>query len=157
MSRSQKASSQRPDGSTATKRLPATPPPSSASKSMKANRSSGTKPELALRRELFRQGLRYRVGVQLVLPDRKVRPDIVFPRRKVAVFLDGCFWHGCPVHGRMPSDPTGYWRAKIGRNQRRDVLVDDELRVAGWTVVRVWEHETLLAAASRVREVVTSR
>src|SRR5262245_30802927 len=113
-------------------KLPATPPPSSATKLMKSNRSYGTKPELDLRRELFRQGMRYRVSLHIPLRDRKVRPDIVFPRRKVAVFLDGCFWHGCPKHGRMPSDPTGYWHAKISRNRDRDLAVDTQLDAAGW-------------------------
>ncbi|MFG1842918.1 very short patch repair endonuclease [Micromonospora sp. NPDC049175] len=124
---------------------------------MKANRSSSTKPELALRRELFRQGLRYRVGLRLQLQDRKVRPDIVFPRRKIAIFLDGCFWHGCPEHGRMPSDPTGYWHAKIERNRNRDVVVDGQLKNAGWTVVRIWEHELVTEAASRVKRLVLSQ
>lgn len=140
-----------------TVKLPATPPPSSASKSMKANRSSGTKPELALRRELFRQGLRYRVALQIQLQDRKVRPDIVFLRRKIAVFLDGCFWHGCPEHGRMPSDPTGYWHAKIERNRNRDTAVDSQLNDAGWTVIRVWEHEQVAEVAARVKRFVLSR
>lgn len=123
---------------------------------MKSNRSSNTKPELALRRELFRHGLRYRVGLQLILPDRKVKPDIVFTKRKVAVFVDGCFWHGCPAHGRMPSDPTGYWHAKIDRNRRRDALVDDVLRTEGWTVVRIWEHEAVPTAVERVKNVVAA-
>ncbi|WP_279636422.1 very short patch repair endonuclease [Micromonospora violae] len=138
-------------------KLPPTPPPSSATKAMRANRSSGTKPELALRRELFRHGLRYRVALQIELQQRRVRPDVVFPRRKVAVFLDGCFWHGCRDHGRMPSDPTGYWHAKIRRNRERDAAVDHQLNEAGWAVVRVWEHEMVAEAAARVRRLVLSR
>ncbi|MFF0375481.1 very short patch repair endonuclease [Actinoplanes missouriensis] len=124
---------------------------------MKANRSSGTKPELALRRELFRQGLRYRVGLQISLRDRKVRPDVVFPRRRVAVFLDGCFWHGCPIHGRMPADPTGYWHAKIEGNRNRDAVVDIQLNDAGWAVIRVWEHESATEGAARIKSLVLCR
>lgn len=138
-------------------KLPPIPPPSGATKSMKANRSSNTKPELALRREMFRQGLRYRLGLLIPLRDRKVRPDVVFPRRKIAVFVDGCYWHGCPQHGRMPKDPTGYWHAKIQRNRNRDIAVDKQLDEAGWTVVRVWEHEPAGEAAARINDVVKSR
>ncbi|WP_410810744.1 very short patch repair endonuclease [Micromonospora sp. 067-2] len=137
-------------------KLPTSPPPSNASKAMRSNRSSGTKPELALRRELFRRGLRYRIALQIRLQDRKVRPDVVFTRRRIAVFLDGCFWHGCPTHGRMPSDPTGYWHVKIARNRSRDVAVDSELSAAGWTVVRVWEHEPAAEAAERIQGIVGS-
>ncbi|WP_330440564.1 very short patch repair endonuclease [Micromonospora sp. NBC_00821] len=140
-----------------TDKLPPAPPPSAATKSMKANRSSGTKPELALRRELFRLGLRYRVGIQIRLASRKVRPDVVFPKRKVAIFLDGCFWHGCPLHGRMPTDPTGYWRAKIGRNRDRDAADMRELEAAGWLAVRIWEHEVASEAAARVKNLVSCR
>jgi DNA mismatch endonuclease, patch repair protein len=131
-------------------KLPPAPPPSSATKTMKANRSTGTKPELALRRELFKRGLRYRVGLPIVLPDRRVRPDVVFTRRRVAVFLDGCFWHACPTHGRMPTDPTGYWAVKLARNVDRDAAVTAGLRAAGWTVARIWEHTPIAEAADLV-------
>ena len=124
---------------------------------MKANRSSNTKPELAIRREIFRQGLRYRINLKISLPGRTVRPDVVFPRRKVAVFLDGCFWHGCPDHGRMPADPTGYWHAKISRNSARDSTVNSLLVDAGWIVVRIWEHVPAPEAALRVLQAVGSR
>lgn len=133
-------------------RLPPTPPPSSATKTMKANRSKDTGPELALRRALFARGMRYRIGVRITLPGRSVRPDIVFPRRKVAVFLDGCFWHGCPTHGRMPSDPTGYWGIKLARNKERDRSVDDAMRAAGWNVIRIWEHVQPEEAAQKVQD-----
>ncbi|GAA4595886.1 hypothetical protein GCM10023107_35700 [Actinoplanes octamycinicus] len=102
-------------------------------------------------------GLRYRVGFQIALKDRKVRPDVVFPRRKVAVFLDGCFWHGCPQHGRMPTDPTGYWHAKLERNQNRDITVNRQLQEAGWVAVRIWEHELAVEAAARIEAIVRSR
>ncbi|WP_093402253.1 very short patch repair endonuclease [Micromonospora sediminimaris] len=130
--------------------IPPTPPPSSASRSMKSNKSANTKPELALRRQLFHRGLRYRVGHRISLPERTVRPDIVFTRRKVAIFVDGCFWHGCPLHCRMPSDPSGYWHYKIDRNRRRDAEVNELLRAAGWTVYRVWEHESATDAAEKI-------
>ncbi|WP_285789591.1 very short patch repair endonuclease [Micromonospora sp. NBRC 101691] len=136
-------------------RLPPTPPPSSASRAMKSNRSSDTKPELALRRELFRRGLRYRVGYRISLPGRAVRPDVVFTRRRVAIFVDGCFWHGCPLHCRMPSDPSGYWHQKIDRNRNRDLEVDGALRTAGWTVFRVWEHEAVEQAAEAIHAALT--
>jgi DNA mismatch endonuclease (patch repair protein) len=101
--------------------------------------------------------MRYRVGLALELGDLKVRPDVVFTRAKIAVHLDGCYWHGCPTHGRMPSDPTGYWRAKISRNQRRDVAVDTALRQAGWLSIRVWEHENAADAAIKVHQALTRR
>ncbi|WP_269640001.1 very short patch repair endonuclease [Micromonospora chokoriensis] len=137
--------------------LPPTPPPSSASRTMKANRSTGTKPELALRRALFRAGLRYRVNLKVMTPGRVVRPDVVFTRTRVAVFVDGCFWHGCPLHGRMPSDPSGYWRQKISRNQERDRAVDQALHDAGWRVIRLWEHAATEEAVMLVRVAVAER
>jgi len=71
----------------------------------------------------------------------KVRPDFVFRSRKLAVFVDGCFWHGCPSHGRLPKQNTEFWRAKIRLNRERDRLVTRTLRAAGWKVVRIWEHD----------------
>ncbi|MFE9190596.1 very short patch repair endonuclease [Micromonospora sp. NPDC007208] len=137
-------------------RLPPAPPPSSATATMKANRSRDTKPELALRRALFAQGLRYRVGMRLTVPGKNVRPDIVFTRRKVAVFVDGCFWHGCLQHGRMPSDPSGYWHEKLERNKARDTAVNQALRAAGWTVVRVWEHAPVHESAAAITAALNS-
>jgi DNA mismatch endonuclease (patch repair protein) len=124
---------------------------------MKANRSTGTRPELALRRALFAAGLRYRVNLKVRVPGRAVRPDIVFTRMRVAVFVDGCFWHGCPEHGRMPSDPSGYWHQKIARNQARDSAVDQALHESGWQVVRLWEHTATEEAAKLVRAAITER
>jgi DNA mismatch endonuclease (patch repair protein) len=121
---------------------------------MRANRSKDTKPELALRQVLHRHGYRYRVGLRLTLPGRNVRPDIVFTKRRVAVFIDGCFWHSCPEHGRCPSDPTGYWRAKLARNRERDTAVDEAMAASGWTVVRIWEHEPSDLALARVSAVL---
>jgi len=124
---------------------------------MRANRSTGTKPELALRRALFAAGLRYRINLKVEVPGRTVRPDVVFTRARVAVFVDGCFWHGCPLHGRMPSDPSGYWHHKISRNRQRDCDVDQALSDAGWLVVRAWEHEGVEEAAKLVRAAVAGR
>lgn len=124
---------------------------------MKANRSTGTKPELALRRALFAEGLRYRVNLKVRVPGRTVRPDIVFTRTRVAVFLDGCFWHGCSEHGRMPSDPSGYWHQKIARNQLRDSAVDQALQESGWQVIRLWEHTPTKEASKLVLAAITER
>ena len=112
--------------------LPPAPPPSAATATMKANRSRDTAPELALRRALHRRGWRYRVAPRIATAGRTVRPDIAFTRMRLAVFLDGCFWHACPEHGRMPADPTGYWHAKItqiyeGTNQIQRVVVARQL------------------------------
>jgi DNA mismatch endonuclease (patch repair protein) len=123
---------------------------------MRSNRSRDTGPELRLRRELHRLGVRYRLGRRVMLADLTVRPDIVFVGRKIAVFVDGCFWHGCPAHGRMPSDPTGYWNAKIDRNRRRDVRVGEALQSAGWTVIRVWEHAAVVETAQSIAQIVRS-
>ncbi len=117
---------------------------------MQAIRSSGTKPEMAVRRRLHAVGLRYRVDVR-PLPDLNRRADIVFTRAKVAVFVDGCFWHGCSDHGRRTFNANGwYWPDKIARNIARDRETDQLLEAAGWAVVRTWEHEDPDSAVERV-------
>lgn len=115
-----------------------------------------TKPELGLRRELHRRGLRYRVDVA-PLPGLRRRADVVFARRKVAVFVDGCFWHRCPDHGTDPKNNSDWWRAKLDRNVERDRDTDAALRAAGWHVARVWEHEDMAAAATTIAAVVAAR
>jgi DNA mismatch endonuclease, patch repair protein len=121
---------------------------------MSAQRSQDTAPELAIRRVLHSMGLRYRVHVP-PLPGLRRKADVVFPRARVAVFVDGCFWHGCPEHGRRRHEVNKwYWPEKIARNQRRDADTDAQLRAAGWTIVRVWEHESAAAAAQRVAKAV---
>lgn len=115
-----------------------------------------TKPELELRRALHARGLRFRVD-RAVLPDRRRRVDIVFGPTRVAVLVDGCFWHGCPEHGTSPASNAAYWREKIDTNRRRDRNTDDRLSAAGWAVVRVWEHEDPVAAADRIERVVSAR
>ncbi len=121
------------------------------SRNMKANRRSDTKPEVALRKALHARGLRYRKDLRLDLPSGvRVRPDIVFTARKVAVFVDGCFWHVCPVHGREPTSNEWYWTPKLRRNVERDKAANEALAEAGWQVVRLWEHETLDDAITAV-------
>lgn len=123
---------------------------------MQGNRGRDTKPELAIRRELHRRGLRFRVAVR---PLRGVRrtADVVFTRVRVAVFVDGCFWHHCPEHFRMPATNTEFWASKIEGNQHRDREIDALLMEAGWTVVRVWEHETATDAAMVIEGLVLGR
>ena len=132
---------------------PQSPQPLNAgrSRNMRANRRSDTKPEVALRSALHRLGHRYRKDYRLDLTEGiRVRPDIVFTRRKVAVFVDGCFWHVCPEHGRQPTRNEWYWTPKLRRNVERDQLANQALRGAGWNVVRVWEHESLECALTAV-------
>lgn len=117
---------------------------------MKAIRRSNTKPELALRRALHARGYRYRKDFRLDLPARRVRPDIVFTSRKVAVFIDGCFWHACPEHGLKPKKNEWYWSPKLARNVERDRAADEALHQAGWTVVRLWEHVPIEEAIAMV-------
>ncbi|TFV74484.1 very short patch repair endonuclease [Blastococcus sp. CT_GayMR19] len=108
---------------------------------MQANRRVNSKPEVRLRSALHALGYRFRKDHRLDLDDVRVRPDVVFTRLKVAVFVDGCFWHVCPAHGREPTRNEWYWTPKLRRNVERDRRADSALRHAGWTVVRVWEHE----------------
>jgi len=118
---------------------------------MRANRRTDTKPELALRHALHRLGYRYRKDYRLDLDGgRRVRPDIAFTARKVAVFVDGCFWHACPEHGSKPRANEWYWGPKLVRNVERDRINDAALILAGWTVVRLWEHVPLGEAVSTV-------
>ena len=97
-----------------------------------------TGPELALRRALFACGLRFRLARRRPLPGT---PDIVFPSARVAVFVDGCFWHACPLHGTTPKTRRSFWFAKLTRNAQRDATVNASLAQLGWKSVRVWEHE----------------
>ena len=117
---------------------------------MRSNRRSDTKPELALRAALHAMGYRYRKDFRLDLPLRRVRPDIAFTSRKVAVFVDGCFWHACPDHGSKPKNNDWYWSPKLARNVERDRTADEALAQAGWTVVRLWEHVAIAEAIDAV-------
>lgn len=115
-----------------------------------------TPAELALRRVLHSKGLRYRVDVRPESGLRR-RADIVFSRARVAVFVDGCFWHACPDHGTSSKSNAEWWREKLRTNVARDRDTDERLRSAGWIVVRVWEHEDPVAAAAAIAEVVSVR
>jgi DNA mismatch endonuclease, patch repair protein len=117
---------------------------------MRGNRRADTKPELALRAALFAMGYRYRKDLRLDLPARRVRPDIAFTSRRVAVFVDGCFWHACPEHGSKPKSNEWYWSPKLTRNVERDRAADAALAQAGWTVIRLWEHVPLPDAVAAV-------
>jgi DNA mismatch endonuclease (patch repair protein) len=101
-------------------------------------RQKDTAPELTLRRALFKAGLRYRLKTSSRLPGS---PDIVFGRARLVIFVDGCFWHGCALHGTWPKSNADFWREKILRNQERDRSVDAALTDLGWKVMRVWEHD----------------
>jgi len=132
------------------------PHPSSpgVSKVMRANRSKDTRPEVQLRSALHRRGLRFRKSYLIRTADLKVRADVAFPSLKLAVFLDGCFWHSCPSHGVNPSVNAPYWRAKLQRNSQRDAHVNGSLAEAGWSVIRVWEHEDSAEASKRLADIV---
>ncbi len=115
-----------------------------------------TKPELALRRELHRRGRRFFVD-RAPLPGLRRRADLVFPRARVAVYVDGCFWHHCPVHGTNPRNNAQWWQNKLDGNVARDRDTDRQLTAAGWTVVRVWEHENTSEAAEVVEHTLGPR
>ncbi len=134
-----------------------TPPASSpaALRRMQTARQRDTRPELAVRSELHRRGLRFYVDRAPIRPLRR-RADIVFPRRKIAVFIHGCFWHGCPEHGTWPRENAAWWRAKIERNKVRDHDTTRRLTAAGWTVVTAWEHESPTDVVDRVVRVFDS-
>lgn len=116
-------------------------------------RQKGTDAEVALRRELHRIGLRYRTDYEVLKKPRRVA-DIAFPGRKIAIFVDGCFWHGCPEHASWPKRNAEFWRQKIETNQLRDADTNERLRSLGWTVLRFWSHESPTDAAAVVANVV---
>lgn len=126
-------------------------------RSMRSNRGRDTGPELAIRRLLHARGLRYRVDIAPLKEAPRKRADIVFPRRHLAVFIDGCFWHGCPQHATFPVANRGYWGPKLQRNKERDRETDRELAEHGWQVIRVWEHEDPGEAAERIAAALSVR
>lgn len=123
---------------------------------MRGNRGRDTKPEMAVRSALHRRGLRFRVHTR-PLPDLRRTADVLFRSARVAVFVDGCFWHGCPEHGTQPAANHGYWAPKIARNRERDRETDALLLDAGWLPVRVWEHEDVNEATERIADTVHRR
>ena len=128
---------------------PISPPTPMVSRRMARTGPRDTVPEMRLRRLLHGKGLRYRVDYPVLARLRR-RADIAFPRIRLAVFIDGCFWHGCPIHGTWPKRNGEFWRQKIEANVRRDRDTDERLAQAGWDVIRLWEHEEPEHAAALV-------
>lgn len=129
------------------------PPSAETSRRMAKVRQKATDAEVALRRELYRIGLRYRVDREVLKKPRRVA-DIAFPGRRIAIFVDGCFWHGCPEHATWPKRNAEFWRQKIEANQQRDADTNERLRSLGWTVLRFWSHESPIDAAKVVANAV---
>lgn len=123
---------------------------------MQSNRGRDTKPELALRSAAHALGLRYRVSTR-PLPHVRRTADMVFSSVRVAVFLDGCFWHGCAEHHTVAATNATFWAEKVLANRARDRDTDRRLADAGWTSIRVWEHEDPHVAASKIRKIVDER
>lgn len=124
---------------------------------MRANRGRDTGPELALRSALHARGLRFRKNLRLDLGDRhRVCPDVVFPGVRLAVFVDGCFWHGCQKHRSLPTSNAPFWKNKIEGTMRRDRQQVEWLQEAGWTVLRLWEHDVPEPAAEVISQLVAA-
>jgi DNA mismatch endonuclease (patch repair protein) len=137
--------------------VPAHPGASSDQASRRMSRAArvGTAPEMAIRKALHAQGLRYRVG--LPVPGQRRRTiDVAFTRARIAVFVDGCFWHGCPKHGTWPKANSEWWRLKLAANRRRDQDTNRLLREQGWSVVRLWEHTSAPEAVDQVVRVLSA-
>lgn len=123
---------------------------------MVRQKTADTTPELAVRKRLHRMGLRFRVGLPVPdIPRRSI--DIAFTKAKVAVFMDGCFWHGCPQHHVAPKANAGWWNEKIARNVLRDRETGEHLRLFGWMVLRFWEHEDAGAVSAAIADEVRRR
>jgi DNA mismatch endonuclease (patch repair protein) len=123
---------------------------------MRSQKERDTAPEVSLRRELRRLGLGYRLHLRAVAGTRR-EIDIAFPGPRVAVFVDGCFWHGCPDHGSTPGSNSDWWRSKLEANRRRDEDTSRRLEDEDWVVVRVWEHQNMACAASGIAAVLAAR
>ncbi len=138
---------------------PGRPPPASSAEALQRMKRTGrrdTAPERAIRRSLYAMGFRYRIDAA-PLSGMRSRADILFRSRRVAVFVDGCFWHACPLHATWPKENAGFWARKLAANVARDRSIDAELADAGWTVIRVWEHENPGCAAERIAAVLRGR
>lgn len=120
---------------------------------MVANRSKNTKPELALRSLLHRRGFRFRVD-RAPLAGVRFRADVVFGSERIAVFVDGCYWHACPVHGTQSKTNSAFWIDKLETNQRRDEAINAMLIDHDWWPIRVWEHEPVELAALRIERAI---
>jgi DNA mismatch endonuclease (patch repair protein) len=132
------------------------PSSSAALARMKAAKPRDTAPEKALRSELHKMGLRFRVDTRPI-KELNRRADIVFRSARVAIFVDGCFWHGCPKHGTQAKANAEFWRNKIEQNQKRDADTTLQLKKKGWKVIRVWEHEDPEKAAEKINETIQKR
>jgi len=133
-----------------------TPRDEAATRVGKGNRRADTKPEVRVRSDLHRRGLRFRKDLLIRAAGVKVHPDVVFTKARVAVFVDGCFWHGCPEHQVVPKSNRDYWVPKLRRNVERDRAADEALGADGWIVIRVWEHEDVAWAGRRIKDLVTA-
>jgi DNA mismatch endonuclease (patch repair protein) len=131
------------------------PPSPVTSVRMERGRQKNTGAEVALRSELHRRGLRYRVHYEIIKKPRRVA-DVAFTGPKIAIFVDGCFWHGCPEHATWPKHNAEFWREKIEANRARDADTNARLAGIGWTVLRFWEHESPIRAAEIVASSVTT-
>ncbi|MDO3166658.1 very short patch repair endonuclease [Mycobacteroides abscessus subsp. abscessus] len=127
------------------------------SRNMAAIRRTDTQPERRLRSAIHARGLRFRKDYPIRASGRLIRPDIAFTKCKVAVFVDGCFWHGCPDHGRPPKSNVEYWNAKLSSNAARDTLQTSILQAHGWIVIRIWSHTDVSEAVEIIRKTVTER
>lgn len=125
------------------------------SRRMSVTPQKDTSAEMAIRKRLHSMGLRYRVDYPVLKKPRRVA-DIVFTGIQIAVFVDGCFWHGCPDHGTWPKNNADFWRNKILANQVRDKDTNDRLKELGWTVIRIWEHDDPENAARKIARSVTA-
>jgi DNA mismatch endonuclease (patch repair protein) len=139
---------------------PGPTPPASSPATAKVMRRTGrrdTKPELKLRRALHRRGLRFLVDVAPPGTNKRRRVDVLLRGPRIAVFVDGCFWHSCPEHFHLPKANRHWWQRKLDGIVRRDRDTDDELAAAGWLVIRVWEHEVPETAAERIAQIAHER
>jgi DNA mismatch endonuclease (patch repair protein) len=127
------------------------------SRNMRAIRRTDTKPEIRLRALLHKRGFRFRKDLRIDLDSARVRPDIAFTRKRVAVFVDGCFWHLCPEHGRKPKVNDWYWGPKLLRTVERDKAATTALEAADWAVVRIWEHVPVDQAADQIATILQER
>lgn len=123
---------------------------------MQATGQRDTAAELTIRRLLHARGYRYRVDYRPI-PGLRSRPDIVFTRQKLAVYIDGCFWHGCPIHATWPKKNARFWKEKIEANRERDHRATTQLEESGWTVMRIWEHEEPESTVDRIVAVLDTR
>ena len=118
-------------------------------KGVKKIKSKNTKPEITIRQLIWKKGYRYRIGHGLM-----GKPDMVFPSYNIAIFIDGCFWHGCPKHYRMPSSNVKYWKQKISQNKKRDRKINKQLKKEGWKIIRIWEHDIKQNPEKTVKRII---